>query len=92
MSYENTKKYLAKDGTSLPSMNNIYLDHQGYEISIAQHRSGEETARNIVQEIMIWNVDQEDIIIRYSNTLGGLIDALNQVKRIIEKDEEVKCG
>jgi len=81
---------ITNDETSLPSMNNIYLDHQGHEISIAQHRTGEETPRNIMQEIMIYSIDderqmhQEDIIIRYSNTLEGLIDALNQVKRIIE--------
>tara|TARA_R100001530_G_C4279113_1_gene145105 strand:+ start:660 stop:887 length:228 start_codon:yes stop_codon:yes gene_type:complete len=71
------------------SMNNVYLDHKGHRISIAQHRSDGPYRPHRTQEIMIWKGDEDnnDVIIPYSDTLEGLINALNKAKTLIEEKE-----
>ena len=69
-------------------MNNVYLDHKGHRISIAQHRSDGPYRPHRTQEIMVFgDGDKDDVIIPYSDTLDGLINALNEAKTLIEEKE-----
>ena len=66
------------------NMNNVFLDHKGFRISIAQHWSD----AHWTQEIMVFgDGDKDDVIIPYSDTLDGLINALNEAKTLIEEKE-----
>ena len=71
-------------------MNNVYLNHKGYRISIAQHKNETSYGKTRVQEVMLWKDEQDksvgwnDVIIPYSDTLEGLINALNEAKTTIE--------
>ena len=75
------------------NMNNVYLDHKGFRISIAQHQHDTSYGKTRVQEVMLWKDEQDksvgwnDVIIPYSDTLDGLINALNKAKTLIDKKE-----
>lgn len=66
-------------------MNNIRINHKGYEISIAQHEDLDAN-KTVVQEVMVWNVNGDDEIIRFKDNLDSLLDVLKQAKKMIEKD------
>ena len=61
--------------TDKMNMNNIYIKHYGYTISIAQHREGIESSlsfdRIVTQEIMVLGTDTIDSLIK---ALQSLVD------------------
>ena len=65
--------------------NNIRINHKGYEISIAQH-GDLDAEKTVVQEVLVWNVNGDDEIIRFKDNLDSLLDVLKQAKKMIEKD------
>ena len=70
-----------------PNMNNIFVNHNGHKLSIAQHYHDHYT-KPIVREIYSEYLDADgDGIVHFDHTLDGLIEALQKVKSRIEKGE-----
>ena len=79
---ENLSKFL-----DVPNMNNIFVNHNGHKLSIAQHYHDDYT-KPMVREIYSAYLDADgDGIVHYDQTLDGLIEALQNIKSRIEKGE-----
>ena len=79
---ENLSKFL-----DVPNMNNIFVNHNGHKLSIAQHYHDDYT-KPMVREIFYADSDAGAAgIVHYDQTLDGLIEALQEVKSRIEKGE-----
>ena len=75
---------LSKFVTKL-NMNNIFVNHNGHTVSIAQHYNDDYT-KPIVREIYSAYLDSDgDGIVHYDQTLDGLIEALQNIKSRIDK-------
>jgi hypothetical protein len=72
-----------------PNMNNIFVNHNGHKLSIAQHYHDHYT-KPIVREIYCEFLDAEQMgIVHYDQTLDGLIEALQEVKFRIERGRRI---
>ncbi len=79
---ENLSKFL-----DVLNMNNIFVNHNGHTLSIAQHYHDDYT-KPVVREIFYADSDVGGAgIVHYDQTLDGLIEALQKVKSRIEKGE-----
>ena len=75
--------------TDKMNMNNIYIKHHGYTISIAQHREGIVSPsfdRIVTQEIMVLGTDT---IVHYDNTIDSLIKALQSLVDVNKYDDDL---
>ena len=76
--------------TDKMNMNNIYIKHYGYTISIAQHREGVESSlsfdRIVTQEIMVLGTDT---IVYYDNTIDSLIKALQSLVDVNKYEDDL---
>lgn len=72
------------------SMNNIYVEHHGVKISIAQHRTSNPFwvgDRNFVQEVMVLDGPLRDTIYGFDGTLTGLASVLVQIEEDLNRKE-----